>query len=294
MIWVATAILGLLQSFFIPETKYWHLRENRTDLAIKSILWFEPNLPSCEIDSQLQNMKNSIKFNSSTGFSAWIRFFSSLRKIKYFMPVFIAFVLYTTRGGAGRIVIISNAVTFFSALGTSYNSESLAALYGIADFLGSLICTYLTHKFKVKKSFYIISITAMLTLIVTIGYLFYKSINHDPAPYFPIIGTFIYGMMLAGMYNMIFVTTTEIQFAEFRCESISSLAFFTYGILFVYNKLFPYIRRAVHMQYILLYFLFNILISAAIMFFFVPDNNKKLFYETGNLQNIKVIKKGII
>ncbi len=286
IILASVAAVAVFQTFLIPETKYWYILQDNQAKAKSSILWFEPNMSEEEIKEQIEKIRESIELTSKSKKELGrYDFILSMRQKKFFKPFILGVILLSLRSGCGRVIVAAYTVNFFDDLRTPYNSEKLAAWYGIFDFFGCIVILLVVYKLGRKTVFYIYLSIIVISLVATLLYEVFRHTYFSRVPWFPVICMFIYGMVISsGFMCNVSIIVSEIQFAQFRGEILTVLMSVSYGTIFIYAQLYAYVEHVVPISWILFVFLINVLLAGMVVYFFIPETSKDEFYKTANAE----------
>ncbi len=283
---VILAFSGFLQSFFIPETKYWHLLAGDEKLARKSMLWFDPKLTKPEMDQEIKNIRDSME-NAGERKSKIIEFLKCFGQAKYVKSLIVAVILPIIRSCCGVAIVTSYAIEFFEDFHSPYDCKKLSVLYGILETSGCVLNTILFRYCKRKRIFYFYSIIMIITLCSTIGYdWFFKRGGTDPLPWIPIALMLAYvSIACTGFMSCAGVICAETQSAYFRAEAMSLYVLVLNISTATSVYVFPLVQHQISLDYILLFFLINIVIGLLTVVALVSETRDLKFYETGNGEN---------
>ncbi len=282
LVMAGLCVSGLLQSFILPETKYWYMLKKNEKMAEESLLWFQPHLSQKDIDMQIRLMRESIEQDSKmTNKVSLMKFIKSLSHMRYLKPVLLGSFLFLLRSSCGRCVIVSYTVDVFEDLKTPYNAEFLAAGLGVIESAGCCCVLLLVPYVKRKTLFHLVSIIMAISLSVTIAYQFYVEYSGaSPIPWLPVVGVYGYGMIVAGGYmSSITVISSEIQYPYFRAPAMTFFTFLIVSTVLIYTTIFPYVQETIPIHYIFMYFVIAIMVGNVVVWLAVPETSNKQFYE---------------
>ncbi len=278
------AVSGFIQSFMLPETKYWHLLKGDQKAAESSLLWFEPNLTAYEIDQEIKKIQDSMNNREFNTKCKIIEFWKRFADRKYQKPFAVALILPTVRSLCGVPIATSYPVEFFEEFHSPYDSETLSVLFGILQTFGCILNLTVFRYFKRKSTFYSYSWIMIATLCTTLAYRMYaRSLESDPTPWIPIACMLVYVSMAAtGFMSCVAIIAAESQDPYFRAEAMSLFVFemSLFSTISIYS--FPIIRLQIMWDTMLLFFLCVVLVGLATVFCLATETSKRKFYETEN------------
>lgn len=279
VIFIVTAILGLLFSSIMPETKYWYLLKGDWKHAEKSYLWFQPLATSKEVSQDLADIQSTI--DQTNKITAW-SFFRDIRKKKYLKGLLLGLILYVFRVCAGRSVFVSFTENIFEDMHTPYDIEHLVVHYTIFDITGCIIVQYLVYKCNRKSLILCFSVIMISCLALAAIYLFLETPFQNPFPWFPIGCVYIYAMIVStGYISTIGIMVSEIIYAEYRGPTMTLVTFGLFFTTFLLTRFYPHYKSLISIEYIFIFFILSICFCVLIIFTFVPETANKEFYRTG-------------
>ncbi len=284
---VAMAISSFILSFYLPETKYWHLVNGDTESAKQSMLWFQPDLTSTEIDHQTKVMQQSLE-QSSTSDGLCTKLFQNLKNKEVRKPLWIAMFINIFRAGEGRIIFSVYFFDIFNELDVPYDLKKWTAYYGMVSLVCVASVVAITRALNRKTAVYLWASMMMICLIIMISYKILHNFEVDILPpWIPVICGYVYFLFsVSGLYTAIYIIIMEIQVAYCRPE-MAALLNGQIGLGFsIYTFLFPYVRF-LPIEYIFLAFLINLTIVVIIIGVLVPETSSFEFYDTMDKKKCK-------
>lgn len=278
LIFIVIAILGLLFSSIMPETKYWYLLRGDWKNAEKSYLWFQPLATSKDVSQDLADIQSTIDEKTKiTAFS----FFRDIRKKKYLKGLLLGLILYVLRVCAGRSVFVSYKDYIFEDLRAPYDIDHLVVHYALFDITGCIIVQYLVYKCNRKSLILCFSVIMIACLASAIIYLFLFT-NQNPLPWFPVGCVYIYALIVStGYISTIGIMVSEIVYAEYRGPTMTLVTFGLFFTTFLLTRFYPQYKALISIEYMFLFFILGICLCVFIVFTFVPETVRKEFYRTG-------------
>lgn len=280
------AVSGFVQTFFIPESNYWYLLEGKEERAQESILWFEPTLTAEEVNKRIEAIllaNETFNFQKGNQFSKIIR---SLSQKKFYKPVLTGILINVFRSGNGRVMVGIHLETVLNDLNTPYNVLHLIRWFGWADILGSFLILLFVHKIRRKTLMYASCTVLVLSLGVIVAFKFSQGVGDFIPPWVPIVSLYVYAMCVITTYNsVITIIISEIQVPIYRVQMNLFQNSMVYLFCSFSTFVFPYVEKILPIQYIFLWFIFNIVVSVIIIKCTVSETSKMEFYE--NKKNIK-------
>ncbi len=286
MVAVAVAASGFAQSFFIPETKYWHLLQNNKERAIESIVWFQPNMNPADLDRKMNSILHSIEGDPNAKSGHFVELIQNLSYKKYYKPVLLGFILTFFRSGNGRVIFGIYLINILEELQVPYSSTKLSTIFGIVEMIGSVVVLVLIYKLNRKNVIYVASGIMVISGAVVVLGKFLRNSEIDIIPSWLVVAC-VYTYSLIGMSALassLYVIISEIQHAYYRPEMTSFNTGTNCLFLSLYTFVFPYVKKIVPIEYILIFFIVNVVLSVIIIFIFFPETSKFEFFETQKKQ----------
>ncbi len=248
--------------------------------ARTSVLWFQPQSTSEEVNSQISLMRDSLQRDGAKT-NLLVQFVKSLRKRSYLKPIILGLILFVIEVGSGRPLVAAYVFEIFRDLHSPYDNAFLGDGYGVFGIMGALAALVLVYILSRKMMFYLSSIITIFSLAITIGYQFYiLSTGYRPFPWIPVLGLYVYSMMVSGPFSTsITVIPSEIQHPRFRGPAMTLFMFSQFCTAFLIDKMFPYAEVMASIQYVFIFFMINIIVGIIIVWLFIPETSNKEFYE---------------
>lgn len=279
VLFIVIAILGLLFSSIMPETKYWYLLQGDWKHAAKSYLWFHPLATSKEISEDLADIQTSI--DEIGKITAW-SFFRDIRKKKYLKGLLLGFILYVLRVCAGRPIFVTFTGKIFEDMDTPYDIDHLVVLYAIIDISGCIIVQYLVYKCNRKSLILCFSVIMISSLALASIYLYLHTTIKNPFPLFPVVCVYIYTLIVStGYISTIGIMVSEILYAEYRGPTMALVTFGLFFTTLLLTRFYPSYKSVVSIEYMFIFFILSICFCVLLIFTFVPETARKEFYKTG-------------
>ncbi len=282
MMTVAIAVSGFAQSFFIPETKYWHLLHNDKERAIESILWFQPNMNTAELDRKMNPILRSIEEDPNAKSGHFMELIKNLRYKKYYKPVLLGLTVTFLRSGNGRTIFGIYLINIFEYLQVPYSVNILYTIFGIVEMVGSVVVLVLIYKLNRKNVIYVASGIMVTAGAILVIYKFFRNSEIEIIPsWVVVVCVYTYTLISTSALSSSFtVILSEIQQAYYRAEMTSFNAGTSSLFLALYSFVFPYVKKILPIEYILIFFIVNIVLSVITIFIFFPETSKLEFFET--------------
>ncbi len=289
MVSIAVAVSGFAQSFFIPETNYWHLLQNDKKRAIESVLWFQPNMNPADLDCKMNTIMQTIKDDPNAKSGHFGELIQNLRYRKYYKPVLLGFILTLFRGGNGRAIFGIYLVNIFEQLQVPYNVTVLCTIFGIVEMVGSIAVLVLIYKLNRKNVIYAASGILVTAGSILVLYKFLLNSDIEIIPNWLVVAcVYTYTLIsMSALSSSMTVILSEIQPAYYRAEMTSINSGTVYLFLALYSFLFPYVEKIVPIEYILIFFIVNVVLSVITIFIFFPETSKFEFFETKKKKSSK-------
>lgn len=291
-IMLVITVSGFVQTFFIPESNYWYLLEGKEENAQESILWFEPALSAEEVNQRIEAIllaNETFNFQKGDQFS---RIIKSLRHEKFYKPVLTGILINVFRSGNGRVTVGVHLETVLNDLNTSYDVPHLIRWFGWADILGSFVILLFVHKIRRKTLIYASCTVLVLSLAIIVAFKFSQGVGDFIPPWVPVISLYVYAMCVITTYNsVVTIIVSEIQVPIYRPQINLLQNSVVYLFCSLSTFIFPYVEKFLPIQYIFLWFIFNIVASLIVIRCTVPETSKIEFYENEKNTN-KSIKPG--
>lgn len=279
---------GFMQTFFIPESNYWYLLEGKEELAQESILWFEPSLSDEEVNQRIEAILLANEtFNFQKG-DQFFRIIRSLREEKFYKPVLTGILINVFRSGNGRVTVGIHLETILNDFNTPYNVLHLIRWFGWADILGSLVILLFVHKIRRKTLMYFSCTILVLSLGVIVVYKFSQGAGNFIPSWAPIVGLYVYAMCVITTYNsLVSIIISEIQVPIYRVQMNLFQNSVVYLLCSLSAFVFPFVEKILPIQYIFLWFIFNIIASVIVIRYTVSETSEMEFYENKKITKCK-------
>lgn len=278
------SLTGLMQTFVLPESKYWYLLRGDKARAIRALKWYQPDCDKFETDRILCEISQTLRAardKSTVGTSKFIK--SVLTDWTYFKPILLGVAINLLRNGNGRAIF---AVYFIDILhdlqiDSSVDADTLAYWYGIVSIASTVAILILIYKLSRKCVLYLSSTLIAASLLVVVARDPLLANFHLVLPSsLLVVCVYTYMLLVTTSYNStISIVVSEIQIATHRAQTI---AFHT-GISYLFHCLYvfgyPYALEVIPINYILLIFVGNVVIGVVVFYAFVPETSKFEFYE---------------
>lgn len=278
-VFIAIALLGLLLSTIMPETKYWHLLKGDWKGAEKSYLWFEPLASTKKMAQDLAGIQSSI---DEAGHITAFSFVRDIGKLKYLKGLLLGLVLYVLRVCAGRPIFVSFTKKIFADMHSPYNIDHLVVHFAIFDITGCIIVQYMVYKCNRKSLILCFSIVMISCLASAAIYMFVQSPTQNPFPWFPVACVYIYALIAStGYISTIGIMVSEILYAEYRGPTMTLVTFGLFFTTFLLTRFYPNFVTLISMEYIFIFFIISTCFCVLIIFRLVPETARKEFFRTG-------------
>ncbi len=288
IVFIIISLSGFLQTFFIPETKYWYLLRGNIDKAMTSLRWYQPDLPLSDADQILRTISQTIEDDSNAKSGGVLELLKNLSHWKYLKPALLGLLVTLLRCGNGRVVFTIYLIDIMRDLEITYDPNTLCTIFGIVEMVGPLLILAVIFKMRRKSVIYLSSAIILICLSVTIAHKFLCNSHMYVIPQWVVVAcSYIYTIMVLSAYNTsMSIIVSEIQVAYYRAE----ITFLLFGIMcfffWMYAFLYPYAEKLFPIEYILSYFTANIILALILIIFFFPETSRLEFYE-----NSKITKK---
>ncbi len=282
MVSLAIAFSAFAQSFFIPETNYWHLLQNDKERAIESILWFQPNMNPADLDRKMNSILQSIKGDPNAKSGHFLELIQNLRYKKYYKPALLGFILTFFRSSNGRVIFGIYMINILEELRVPYNATKLGTIFGIVEMIGSVAVLVLIYKLNRKNVIYVASTILVISDAIVVLCKFLSNSKIEIIPSWVVVAcVYTYSLIsMSALSSSMHVILSEIQHAYYRPEMTSFNMGTNYLFLSLYSFVFPYVKKIVPIEYILIFFMINVVLSVIIIFIFFPETSKFEFFET--------------
>ncbi len=293
---VLVALSGFIQTFLLPETKYWYLLQRKTEKAETSELWFRPKSDTAKIREAIEKIEKIIENDSNAKTGHFMELIKNLRKMKYARPFFWGLILCVTRSSDGKGVFAVHLIQILRDLDIPYNLTFLDGWLGFFGELGNVIAFFLVYNLNRKTVIYISSFVLCVCCFVVLGYkILYNFDEKVLPPWVVVICVFAYMVVVDVAYNSsLSVLIAEIQVAYYRVEIVCFLNGLLYWLSGVYLYVFPYLQARLPIECLILFFLLNVVLSFTIVYFFFPETSDLEFYETDKMADLVCESEGTL
>lgn len=232
LIFVASAIIMLIFTHFLPESPVWFLSQGREEKSIETLCRVRGKKIN-DLESEIKDMKNYCASKEKNGV---MKTFSNC--VNAWRQLLILFLLCISAGSSGYITWQIFGIMILKRLDIPYDGGNIMIVYSIVTMIACFLTPYLLHKIPRKKILGVTSLLMSLCLLI-IG--LYQEFHRDISYAWIVpISLFVYSIMTSfGIVPLAFSLPGEILPSESRGFLFGLCGTFAFLYFSAVQKIFP-------------------------------------------------------
>lgn len=275
--WVSlvVSVISLILLHKLPETPTWLVYHNRSDDAMKVLLWLRGDATVAK--RELDDLSKRHQEESNGTAPSWSTFISDCSKQSALKPIILVFAFLFLMQATGTYMVVFYSVDIMAELGTQVDGITMSVATSVARLVATLAFCSIYYVAKRRVIYIVSGVISGLSLTAAAFYIMFWSGPDSSVRDFYVTCILITAYIVANTGFLIArnVFASEMMPSRIRGRMLAYIFVILNAMFFFWSKYFPYITLYLGVQGIFLMFACANFGAAILTYFCVPETFHK-------------------